>query len=587
MTGLEQHTDTNEFSMNLCLGNWCQKWIDEDGSNLQSNILRHPWDDTERYEEDYSKVMSSFNSISSILAKVLSKELNAPDSERYWQIILGPWLSRFLTIVEEHEVLISEVLSRYPDNKISYLYPKTKDDFCASNSGEAIKHLESREFNAHLYSNLLRSREDGDLNYFTDKLSSSDEYSSKLRLSLFGSIKTVIKKIIYFLLSRIFKLFYFKYVYIASYLSLKDRIKISWSNRTFSVFSLPIDNRKVSIDVNLKLRKNLSAKASDELCEKDRKLIKLVFEYMPKCFLESFNFYYVESNKITKGCPAAIINGIGDQILDSEISRFWIARKILCGAKLITRQHGGVFGSAKFMMFEQLQRNNSDIFLSWGWTEPGVKPMPLSPIKKGLIPKLNSKRITIVLVAFPLFFYHMFPSPQSSKFLPYIRTIKKLCVDLKNKLSISITLRRYPKEYSWDVEGLFKDLDVEITKFPDTTLKKNLNSSSLAIVTYDSSSHLEIFRHNYPTLLFFNPDFIVPRENARVALEYLKRVGVLHEDVNSVLEFLETTLPNIDEWWFSEETQNAVNFYKSNFVLESKDFANHWENLLTELKNYN
>ena len=47
---------------------------------------------------------------------------------------------------------------------------------------------------------------------------------------------------------------------------------------------------------------------------------------------------------------------------ESEITRHWLAQKVVSGATLITKQHGGVYGSAAFMMIEDLQRGNADLF---------------------------------------------------------------------------------------------------------------------------------------------------------------------------------------------------------------------------------
>ena len=54
MTGLESHNvDADAYLMNLCFGDWCKQWIEEDKNNIPTNILAHPWVDNKRYEDEY------------------------------------------------------------------------------------------------------------------------------------------------------------------------------------------------------------------------------------------------------------------------------------------------------------------------------------------------------------------------------------------------------------------------------------------------------------------------------------------------------------------------------------------------------
>ena len=69
--------------------------------------------------------------------------------------------------------------------------------------------------------------------------------------------------------------------------------------------------------------------------------------------------------------------------------------------------------------------------------------IPKRPKKPSLRPAVNSGRVTVIKVAFPLFFYHMFPSPQSAKFPYYLQEVASLCADLAKVLDLSVNLRVY------------------------------------------------------------------------------------------------------------------------------------------------
>ena len=243
--------------------------------------------------------------------------------------------------------------------------------------------------------------------------------------------------------------------------------------------------------------------------------MSLILKYLPISFLEGFQFYSSIARNKTKGVPSVIINGIGDVLPESEITRHWLAQKVVSGATLITKQHGGVYGSAAFMMIEDLQRGNADLFLSWGWSGEGVMAIPKRPKKPSLRPAVNSGRVTVIKVAFPLFFYHMFPSPQSAKFPYYLQEVASLCADLAKVLDLSVNLRVYPNNFSWGIDEVVTDLSAAITSAPTTSLEEDCQRSAVAIVTYDSTSHLQLLAYNFPTLLLFYEDFYVHRHEAK------------------------------------------------------------------------
>lgn len=577
----------DSHDMNVCLGDWCHNWISANQNIMPVSVLPHPWVNNDRYESDYRLIMKLYDDLSVTLAHCLSDELNAPNSVRYWQILLGPWLSRFLTLVFEHDVLISEVLDRYEGDRINYLQPKATTNFVASTSMEANQFLESREFNAVIYANLLSIRSETNLESTGDYAFDEVPPNNSTKVTISQYFKLFLKKCIYIISGKILKCFELKRVYIASRLSLLERLKISSATKSLSFFSLPIDTKSFDCDVDLHRRRNLAVIATGMSAPCHHHIVDMVFDYLPKSFLEGYDLYDNRAKCKTKSIVKTIINGIGDYLLDSEVSRFWIAYQVDNGAKLVTRQHGGVYGSSKFMMVGDLQIKNADIFVSWGWQGFGVKPISLTPARRRIKANLGSSRITIVMVAYPMFFYHMFPSPQSAKFLSYIEMIKTLSFELKDKFSISPMLRRYPTDFGWHVDELFKDLDIQITSSPDTTLQQNLRNSSLVIVTYDSTSHIESILSNFPTVLLFSPEFVVLSEEAIPVFEKLKAVGICHESIESLNQFLLDILPDIELWWGSDKTQNALVDFKYYFAHESPDSPQEWRKLLEDLESEN
>ena len=100
-TGAEPESFKSHSSA-LYLGKWCHPDLISSSRVHELNTLTHPWESNREYERDFNAITQTYKEMLTILSSLLSKEHGVSESERYWQIILGVWLSRFVTIVFEH-----------------------------------------------------------------------------------------------------------------------------------------------------------------------------------------------------------------------------------------------------------------------------------------------------------------------------------------------------------------------------------------------------------------------------------------------------------------------------------------------------
>jgi putative transferase (TIGR04331 family) len=79
----------------LFLGRWCLRYDhQEDWSRLDYEVLPHPWDDREAMHEAAAYEEEIYENLLGALTKFLNEAHEENRSERYWRIILGPWLFR-------------------------------------------------------------------------------------------------------------------------------------------------------------------------------------------------------------------------------------------------------------------------------------------------------------------------------------------------------------------------------------------------------------------------------------------------------------------------------------------------------------
>jgi putative transferase (TIGR04331 family) len=107
-------------SINLLAGQWCKIYRDNKiAAKYKYQVADYHWDDRKKFFKD-SFYLRSLNSIT---LSVLTKELNLYHKvkypERFWKILIGPWLHKFIHIIfDKYQILSYEILINYTN------YPK-------------------------------------------------------------------------------------------------------------------------------------------------------------------------------------------------------------------------------------------------------------------------------------------------------------------------------------------------------------------------------------------------------------------------------------------------------------------------------
>ncbi|MDA9956158.1 hypothetical protein N9D06_01845, partial [Candidatus Pelagibacter sp.] len=96
-------TDTWDISKKiLFLGEWCKEnHIKSTWENLNFKTQSYHWNDREKLKNDYSYSKKLYEDLINELAKNLNLYHKTNYSNRYWKIVMGPWLLSFMQAVLE------------------------------------------------------------------------------------------------------------------------------------------------------------------------------------------------------------------------------------------------------------------------------------------------------------------------------------------------------------------------------------------------------------------------------------------------------------------------------------------------------
>lgn len=105
----------------------------------------------------------------------------------------------------------------------------------------------------------------------------------------------------------------------------------------------------------------------------------------------------------------------------------------------------------------------------------------------------------------------------------------------------------------------------------------DLNRSRLCISTYNSTTYLETFAANYPTLLFWDPEQNELRSLAQPYFDDLRRSGIFHESPESAAAKVNEIYQDPLSWWMSPEVQEAKNKFCRQFAHTSEKWIGEWK----------
>ena len=555
ITGLEGLYNGNNIDNYLLISDWCKYGRKECQVFYQANTLEHPWHNKTNYKKFHKIVAVKSENFLNILKNILNEYHNVNYSVKFWRIFLGRWIYQFVISYYSTKLLIEEIVKKYPGKKFNYIFLKNFDPISYSVS-DSLKNMESDQFNMFLFEYLVKENKKF-IKYKSIDFNNSDNHNKNS-----FSLKFYFKKTVAKLNNYIVDCLKLNIVFYDSYFTLSQIFKIAFKSR-----------KVVGLRLKHPIKTYAMEKKSKRIFSGFKKLNDPLYELLMNCIpivaIEGFNF---DLTKIY--CPKKIFSSIGDISIENDYSRIWLAHCADNGSKLFLSQHGGVYGVSDFMTIEDIQILNSDLFLSWGWKRKNVKPVTIPNIVGEIKPEIKSKTILIVDVSYPKYYYHMFPSPQSSQIPIHRRNINQISNELSKKTDYFVRIKKYHNQYVWDIPSYSNETKfnskVKISK--NNSIEDELNSSSLVIVPYNSTVHLQSISKNYPTLLYFDKRFYSYRDEHTKLFDKLRNEGILHDSKESLINFIIANSNEIMNWWFSDEVQYLLNDFKKTFC----NTSNNW-----------
>ena len=565
----------------LFLGEWCRLYSQKHvWSQLDHEVFPYHWDDREKLYRDYQLLDKIYESCLAQLTEQLNQLHQTDFSTRYWRIVIGPWLFYFIEILYDRFLSIdaveksgkaSNVLLPVPDSTV----------WAAKNFSEFRDKVLRDPLNQYLYTEIIRFSKK--IPYETKDLpllNPQEKIGATSPKSLTQSLQTFAGK-----LGRLLPDTMNKVVFVNSYIKPVELARLQISLGQFPN-PYPPEIQINSFPINDVMRERIVIDAGSTAFE--TLLQKMIPSFLPTVYVEGYQDMHQRALHIFFRNPKVIYTT--NALYGNEGFTFWAAWHVAQGTKLVTSQHGGHYGVLKWSAQETHEIKVADRYFTWGWEEKGESraiPMPsgqLSSRTNGL--KANpGGNILWVGMNSPRYSYWLYSIPMGPQLIDYFIDQKRFAEEASEDVRRLLLYRLFSVDFDWDQKKRLADLIPSVTLYEGPkSFYQQLNEARLCISTYNSTTYLETFAADFPTLLFWNPNHWEVRPSAQPYFDELKEMEILHDTPESAASKLNTIYQDPLTWWQSPEIQKVRKRFCSRFARTSPHWISEWR---TELKKLN
>lgn len=531
---------------------------------------------------EYEDILKIYNKSLDLLKNSLNEFHNKNYSHRQWELCLGNWLSMFVwRVVLKSKELDQKTFEHSTNHILLKCYDEEK--FIPSDTQEFRIFVQSSDWHEYLFRQICKLNK----KYVITNDQNKDTNLFKLNKAKKGILKNFFIKLNLFYW-RIFRGLMTSSVFGDVNVSKKLLFKTQIMSKVFPHIYFPwLSSFKSS---KKPINKNFRNKAfiSDSDLEYENIVFSLLLWNLPKVFLEDFEFTINLTRQYLPKKTKKILSSTSH--FDNDFFKIWASRMISNGASFYIIQHGGFYGSGLWCFEEKLEYDICDYYINFGWGDD----TDLKIIKNSspfLFECLNQKRSTditekikLITTVIPIHVdkqHSYLLSPDA--YYEYWNDIKifkdSLSVDSKSNLS----LRPIHRDNGWGIENFminhgFSEIydNDEINK----SFYESVRDVRMVICTSNTTTYLQCMIMNIPTLIFLNKNHWLNSPESNVFFEQLKVNNILFDDPLKLSSHVNSHIYSIEDWWSSEDVQEAKNNFIDNFALCKKNSLTNFINII-------
>lgn len=542
------------------------------------DILENCWSNDDKLSEKFQYLDDLYERILKKFVKFFNETHKTNHKEKFWRILLGPWLTIFLFMSYDKWIKINKALKKFHINRSiilefddDLLIPYDLKNFIDLTQND----LWNQSINQEICKKLIHS-EDLEIVKFSNKKRINRELKiNRLSGDKDSLLKTVLLKFLSFKNNS-----KYDYLIYRTHTGAINELFLSLKFKQLPIYSIENKNYIKNKTINHNLRNKLkNLLDSDDKFEKH--IIESIAKNIPKVFLENFQdliSFYDNANLPKNPNKIFSSNGLW---YDSFFSYF-TALSNENGIEIIYGQHGGSYGIAKHSWQEEHEKKISNKYLSWGWKENKKDEC----VKKFFILIKNKKykwsqkkdKLLVLLKHRKIYLQAPDSFITCETHSDYLKFLSPLLFSLKENIKKKTILRLTYKNFENNNFDYFSNLKNSFIFERKNTLENACNESKLVINTCNSTTFLEMIASNIPTILVINEKNNPLRKNANNIFERMFNNNLIFYDTTEASNFVNNIwFTDIKNWWCGENIQKVIKDFQN-------EFARPTDNMVEELK---
>lgn len=562
----------------IYLGEWCRHYDRKHIWSKMDAIVAKPYGlaISER-KKDYTNLAKIRKQIYPEIFDILNQAHNTNYSHRFWQILTGDWLNRYIDVIYNRVRTLQQCLMNYEISGVSLI---SNQEYVLSplDSRSAILSFDDDYWNSILYTKIFSFKKIGfPIEYIED--GSEIQFEINDHVYEYFVKKRLIKYFVYKAYNNIAKFLRKENdaLIINSYLPKKEEIKLHLALGQLPQLWLP-NKPTLNAQYDWNFRKNLKFQTSDFDGSVLNVAIKeLIFKSMPIPYLEGFKNLSNRVDSLRWPRRPKFIFTSNNYDVD-DIFKLYVSKKV---EQFQSKYYIGVHGSGYFSYYDNPGNFEivADKCLTWGFDHGLPQHIPAFIFTTVGIEEEFDKEGDLLLIQMPR--YHRDRSwdayeEMQNYFDKQVNFVENLDLDPKNKLLIR--LHPFAKNLGWCEQEKWAEYDSKIKiENGKTNIRELISKSRLVVHGYDSTGLAETLSLNIPTLAILQIGFDQLNEFSKPYYQLMIDAGIVHLTPESAAEKVNEVWDDVEGWW----AQGAVQEARKQFCYR---YARVIQNPIRELK---
>jgi putative transferase (TIGR04331 family) len=586
------------------LGDWCLDLCEPEVE--ATTVLPYHWCDPIKRHSDYVRLEEFYAVFVDRITSLLNEYHGVHRSARYWEIVLGPWLLSYISVMFDRWETIRSLRHNVPDFQVK--------DFATSARQPPQSYVEfvewagfSHDFNSEVFTSILESQglvdhivplrnrtcDPSGPGSWTDTSEASPQgrmAASSLRSCLKTKARKLLRSAYRTGLLRPQVVFFNSYFPATILRRLQLRLRqIPIREPDFLLGVQPPSEESWRTErrrlTSIALQHAIDAPGSWEA-----HCWKRVPQFLPITAVESWDNLRRVNGDAPKSTRVVVT---ANSHWNNEPFKVWVAEGVNRGWRLVIADHGGSFPLRDHLY--GWEERISDVFIPSLCTydkKHARLPLPKYSHYNGTgyrapSSELASKR-SLLLVP-----YHGSPyairadsQPLGSQWRQCADELIALveALDVGPRSAVTIKALSLPALAAGaDVSEYLNSRLSFRAPVVVTDFSKAMETASLIVCTYPQTTFAEAMLTGRPTILVFNPDIHQTHPAGSDLLKRLEACGIAFTDTTSAARHLNEIWEVMDSWWESDPVSSARTAFLEELSVRSSNPVADWARFLTGL----